>query len=160
MSTYNSMPHNTNRNTTSSTQTETILQHSEAITLSSTTALHSKHSHRPPHSYYKIHKTNMRHIHTYILRTPSPRISISEEIFPRLTLRSLAQLRTHKSPFLKSYTQHTSCHQLYPHTHHIITTGFEDIPRRSDGTAGQVDGEAGWWTTSGKIGLPQPNSKG
>ena len=24
----------------------------------------------------------------------------------------------------------------------------------SDGTAGQMDGEASWWTTSGKIGLP------
>ena len=26
-------------------------------------------------------------------------------------------------------------------------------PRRSDGTTGQMDAEAGWWTTSGKIGL-------
>ena len=29
-----------------------------------------------------------------------------------------------------------------------------DRPRRSDWTAGQMDGEAGWWTTSGNIGLP------
>ena len=29
-----------------------------------------------------------------------------------------------------------------------------DRPRRSDCTAGQIDGEAGWWTTSGNIGLP------
>ena len=29
-----------------------------------------------------------------------------------------------------------------------------DRPRRSDCTAGQMDGEAGWWTTSGNIGLP------
>ena len=29
-----------------------------------------------------------------------------------------------------------------------------DRPRRSDCTAGQRDGEAGWWTTSGNIGLP------
>ena len=27
---------------------------------------------------------------------------------------------------------------------------------RSDCTAGQMNGEAGWWTTSGKIGLPPP----
>ena len=27
-------------------------------------------------------------------------------------------------------------------------------PRRSECTAGQMDGEAGWWTTSGNIGLP------
>ena len=44
--------------------------------------------------------------------------------------------------------------QLHPHTHHIVTPGFVDIPRRSDCTAGQMDGEAGWWTTSGNIGLP------
>ena len=29
-----------------------------------------------------------------------------------------------------------------------------DRPRRSDCTTGQTDGEAGWWTTSGNIGLP------
>ena len=29
-----------------------------------------------------------------------------------------------------------------------------DRPRRSDCTAGQLDGEAGWWTTSGITGLP------
>ena len=40
------------------------------------------------------------------------------------------------------------------HTHHIVTPGFVDRPRRSDCTAGQMDGEAGWWTTSGNIGLP------
>ena len=38
--------------------------------------------------------------------------------------------------------------------HHIVTPGFVDRPRRSDCTAGQMDGEAGWWTTSGNIGLP------
>ena len=44
--------------------------------------------------------------------------------------------------------------QKNPHTHHIIAPGFVDRPRRSDCTAGQMDGEAGWWTTSGNIGLP------
>ena len=39
-------------------------------------------------------------------------------------------------------------------THHIVAPGFVDRPRRSDCTAGQMDGEAGWWTTSGNIGLP------
>ena len=38
--------------------------------------------------------------------------------------------------------------------HHIVAPGFVDRPRRSDCTAGQMDGEAGWWTTSGNIGLP------
>ena len=35
-----------------------------------------------------------------------------------------------------------------------MITGFVDRLRRSDCTAGQMDGEAGWWTTSGNIGLP------
>ena len=35
-----------------------------------------------------------------------------------------------------------------------VTPGFVDRPRRSDCTAGQMDGEAGWWTTNGNIGLP------
>ena len=61
-------------------------------------------------------KTNMRHIHTSIvsmhlatrgnnkiLRTPPPHTSSSEAILPRLTRRTLAQLRTNKSPFFKSY---------------------------------------------------------
>ena len=38
-----------------------------------------------------------------ILRTPLPHISSSEEILLHLTHRTLAQLITNKSPFLKSY---------------------------------------------------------
>ena len=58
----------------------------------------------------------MRHIHTSIvsrhlatrgnnkiLRTPPPHTSSSEERLPRLTRRTIAQPRTSKSPFLKSY---------------------------------------------------------
>ena len=58
----------------------------------------------------------MGHIHTSIvskhlatrckkkiLRTPPPHISNSEEILPRLTRRTLAQLITNQSPFLKPY---------------------------------------------------------
>ena len=102
-----------------------------------------------------------------ILRTPPPHIISSEEILPRLTCCTRAQFRTNKSPFLKSYlhkvddkthpsplfplcnthTQNSSSLQLHPHTHHIFTPGFVDIPRRGDCTAG-------WWTTSGKIGFP------
>ena len=44
--------------------------------------------------------------------------------------------------------------QRHPHTHHIVTPGFVDRHRQCDGTAGQVEGKAGWWTTSGKIGFP------
>ena len=58
----------------------------------------------------------MRHIHTSIvsrhlaargnnkiLRTRPTHTSSSEEILPRLTRRTLAQLRTNQSPFLKSH---------------------------------------------------------
>ena len=58
----------------------------------------------------------MRHIHTSIvsmhlatrgnnktLRAPPPHIFSSEEILPRITRRTIAQLRTNKSLFLKSY---------------------------------------------------------
>ena len=38
--------------------------------------------------------------------------------------------------------------------HHVVTPGFVDRPRWSDGNAGQMEGEAGWWITCGKIGLP------
>ena len=61
-------------------------------------------------------KTNMCHIHTSIvsrllatsgnnkiLRSCQLHISSSEEILPRLTCQTLVQLRTNKSPFLKSY---------------------------------------------------------
>ena len=130
-------------------------------------------------------KTNVRHIHTSIasrhlatrgnnniLRTAPPHIISSEEILIRITRRTLAQLITNISTFLKSYlhevyakrhpsplspfvtdTHNTSSLHLHSHTHHIVTPGFVDRPRRSDCTAGQMDGEPGWWTTSGKIGL-------
>ena len=112
-----------------------------------------------------------------ILRTPPSHSSSSEARLPGLTRRTLAQLRTNTFPFLKSYlhkvdakthpsplcplcnihthdTRHTSSLQLHPHTHHIVTPGIVDRARRSYCTAGQMDGEAGWWTTSGNIGLP------
>ena len=81
-----------------------------------TRLLHNKHSHIPLHSHYNRHKTNMRHIHTSIvskhlatrgnykiLHTLPPHVSSSEEILPRITRRTLAQLRTNKSTFLKVY---------------------------------------------------------
>ena len=99
------------------------------------TLIHPIHLHTLSTTYIK---TNMRHIHTYIvskhlatcgnntiLRTPTPHISSSEEILPRLTRRTLSQLRTNKSPFLKSYLHkvdaesHPSplCSHCNTHTH-------------------------------------------
>ena len=83
----------------------------------------------------------MRHIHTSIvsrhlstrdnnkiLRIPPPHTSNSEERLPRLTGRTLAQLRTNKSPFLKSYLHkvvaktHPSplCPLCNIHTHYLF----------------------------------------
>ena len=111
----------------------------------------------------------MRHIHTSIvsrhlptrgnhkiLRTYPPHNISFEDILPCITRHTLAQLRTNKSPFLKSYlhkvhakshplpicplcnirTQDT--HQLHPHTHHIVTPAFVDKPHWNDCTAGQM----------------------
>ena len=109
-----------------------------------------------------------------ILRTPPLHIISSEEILHRLTRRTLVQLRTNKSPSLKSYLHkvdakshpsplYTLCN-THTHTTHIISSTaptyaphchpeFVNRPRRTDCTAGQMDGEVGWWTTSGKIGV-------
>ena len=134
--------------------------------LSSTTTATQQTCQQTPHSHYNRHKTNLRHIHTSIvsrhlatrgnnkiLRTPPPHIISSEERLPRLTRRTLAQRRTNKFPFLKSYLHkvdaksHPSilCPHCNTHTHntyhlfnciHIRTTlspldGFVDRPRRA-----------------------------
>ena len=104
-----------------------------------------------------------------ILRTPPPHTSSSEEILPRLTRRTLAQLRTNKSPFLKSYLHKVNAKthpsplcplcNIHTHdTHHLfscthIRTTLSPLDLWTD-PAGQMDGEAGWWTTRGNIGLP------
>ena len=123
--------------------THNILQHSKAKKhYFQQRPLHNKHSHRPPHSHYNRHKNkHAPYIHTYIvsrhiatrgnnkiLRTPPPHTSSSEERLPRLTRRTLAQLRTNKSPFLKSYLHKvdakTHPSPLFPicniHTHHLF----------------------------------------
>ena len=119
--------------------------------------------------------------HNKILCTPPPHICSSEEILPCHTRCTISHLRTNKSAVLISYLYkvvaklHRSplCHFCNSHTHshdthylfnctHIRTTlslvipGFVVIPRRSVGTACQMEGKAGWWTTSGNIGLPPP----
>ena len=126
----------------------------------------------------------MRHIHTSIvsrhlatrgnnkiLRTPPPHTSSSDEILPRLT-RTLAQLRTNKSPFLKSYLHkvdakthpsplcplcniHThDTHHLFNCTHIRTTLSLLDLWTDPAGVTALLDREAGWWTTSGNIRLP------
>ena len=127
-------------NTTSITQTYNILQDSKVKkAISSTTPNTQQAFPTDPHTVTTTDiKINMRHIQTYIvsghlvtrgnnkiLRTPPQQISSSEEIFPYLTRRTLAQLRTNKSPIPKSYLHKVDAksHQssLFPtcniHTH-------------------------------------------
>ena len=90
-----------------------------------------------------------------ILRTHPPQVSSTEENLPRHTRRTLAQLRTNKSPFLLSYlhkidasthpspfttlpplshsrTYHTTSLQLPTDTHHAVDPEFvEGSLRRS-----------------------------
>ena len=90
-------------------------------------------------------KTNMHHIHisivsmhlatrgnNKILRTPPPHISSSEEILPRLIRHTLAQLRTNKSSFLKSYLHKfyakTQPSPLYPLCNILTHTIFSTSP--------------------------------
>ena len=99
-------------------------------------------------------KTNMRHIHisivsrhlaprgnNKILRTPPPHISNSKEILPRITHHTLAQHRTNKSPFLKSYLHKVDAKTHPSHYAPSVTTpGFVDRPCWSYGAAGQMEG--------------------
>ena len=112
------------------TQTYNKLQHSKAKTLSLTTAATQQTSHIPHTVITTDIKTSKRHIHTsivsrhlatrgnnIIMRTPPPHISSSEEIFPRLTRRTIAQLRTNKAPFLNLYL-----HKVDDKSHPLRTT--------------------------------------
>ena len=85
-------------------------------------------------------------------RTQNKQISIPEIILTQSRRRNTSI--TTMPPLRHQHTRHTSSLQLHPHTHHIVTPGFVDRPRRSDCAAGRMDGEAGWWTTCGNIGLP------
>ena len=113
--TYSSTPHNTNRKHNIHHIHYTIYFHTpRQKKLFLTTAIQTNNPTDPTQSLQQT--KNMCHIHTSIvsrhlttrgnnkiLRTPPPHISSSEERLPRLTRRTLAQLRTNKSPFLKSY---------------------------------------------------------
>ena len=52
---------------------------------------------------------------------------------------------------------YTSCLQLHPHTQPIVTPGFVDMRRRSDGT----DGRRSWLVDHKReVRLPPPTGKG
>ena len=140
--------------------------------------------HEHLHTYIHIHTSIVsKHLATRgnnkILRTSPPHINSSEERLPCLTRRTLAKLRTNKFPFLNhTYAKSTPVHIHHhyapsvtsTHTAHIISSTEPTYAPHchpwicgqtppGDCTAGQMDGEAGWWTTIGNIGLP-PTSKG
>ena len=122
-------------------------------------------------------KTNMRHIHTSIVSRHlatrgnnkicahlhhtlaalkryivAPLPSSEQTNLPSSNLLHKVDAKTHPSPLVTS-TQDT---------HHLFNwhcRPWMDRPRRSDCTAGQMDGEAGWWTTSREHRTP-PTSKG
>ena len=107
-----------------------------------------------------------------ILRTTPPHINSSEKI--RLTRQPLpnSEQINHPSSYhtcTKSTPNHihhyyapsvTPTHmthinlQLHPHFHHVVNPELVGRSRLSDGTVGQMDGEAGWWTSSKKIRHP------
>ena len=94
-----------------------------------------------------------------ILHTPPPHISSSEERLPRLTHHTLAQLRTNKSPFLKSYLpkvdakSHPSplCPLCNTHTHHLFNcTTLSPLDLWTD-PAGVINHLIAcfWWSAGG-----------
>ena len=87
--------------------------------------LHNSEQINHPSSKYAYTKLTPKHIHHHYA--------------PSVTL-------THTTHIISS-----TAPTYAPHSHHYI---FVDISCRSECTAGQMDGEAGWWTTSGRIGLP------
>ena len=119
-STYRSTPHNTNRKHSIHHIPYTNTIHPSAIQDLKNTIFNSgSYTTNIPTFPNTVTttdiKTNMRHIHSSIVSrhlatggnnkicAPPPHISSFEEILPRITSRTLAQLRTNNFPFLKSY---------------------------------------------------------
>ena len=147
-STYSSTPHKTNRKHNIHHIPYTNIHHTSTLQGSKPTIFnngrYTTNISIDPHTVTTTDiKTNMRHIHTSIvsrhlatrgnnkiLRTPPPHISSTEERLPRLTRRTLAQLRTNNLPFSNhTYTKSTPkrIHHHYApsltstHTTHTIT---------------------------------------
>ena len=107
---------------TSTTQTHNLLQHSKAKkhTLFFNNSRYTTNILTDPHTVTTTDiKTTMLHIHTSIVsrhlatrgnnkiqRTPPPHISSSEEQLPRLTRRTLSQLRTTYTKLMPNHIHH------------------------------------------------------
>ena len=82
-----------------------VMAYADDITITSTSMSAAK-KYIQPYLHKVIAWTKQNNLirgNNKILRTPPPHISSAEEILPYITCRTLAQLRTNKSPFLKSY---------------------------------------------------------
>ena len=176
---------------TSPTQTHNILQHSNAK--KNTIFNNDRYTTNiltDPHTVTTTDiKTNMRHIHTSIvprhlatrgnnkiLRTHPPHTSSSEEILPRLTRRTLAQLRTNNLPssnhtYTKSTPKHIHHHYVtFTHTTHIISsTAPTYAPHCRPWICGQTppewlhcwpDGRRSWLVDRKREHRTPPTSKG
>ena len=176
MSTYCSTPLNTNRKHNIHNIPYTNTQHTSTLQGLKNTIFNNGcytiNIPTDPHTVTTTDiKTNMCHIHTSIvsrhlaitgnnkiLRTPPPHISSSEERLPHLTRRTLAQRRTNKSPFLKSYLHkvndktHPSplcplCNIHKHDTHHFFnctTLSPLDLWTDPAGVTAPLAREAGW----------------
>ena len=118
--TYSSTRHNTHRKHNIHHTPYTNIQHTSTLRLKSTIFSNGRYTTNIPTDPHTVTatdiKTNIRHIHTSIvsmhlatrgnnkiLCTLPPHISSSEKILPRLTHRTLAQLKINKSPFFQVY---------------------------------------------------------
>ena len=106
------------------TQTYNILQHSKAKNTIFSNGRYTTNIPTDPHTISTTAvKTNMHHIHTF-LKSYLHKVDAKSHPSPLC-------------PLCNTHTRHTSSLQLHPHTHHIVTPGFVDRPRRSDCTAGR-----------------------
>ena len=99
---------------------------------------------------------------TIQIRCPTQNKQISlPQIILTQSRRQITSITT-IPPLQYPHTRHTPSLQMHTLTHHIVTPGFVDRLRWSDGVAGQMERYASWWTKrSGMIGLrPQTRVKG
>ena len=138
-STYSSTPHNSNIKHNIYHIYYINIQHTSTLQGSKPhylqqAPLHIKLYYRRPHRNYNRH-TNTQAPYTYIdchqassprgdhkiLRTHPPHISSSEEILPRLSRRTLAQLITLNHPFSNHTSTKSTSNHIYHHYPSFVT---------------------------------------
>ena len=155
-STYRSTPYNLNRKPNILHIPFTNTQHTSTLQGLNTIFNNARYTTNIPtiipHSHYNRHKNkHAPYTHIYclyvsshtrqykILRTSPPHISGPAEILPHFSRRTHVQLRTNKSPFLKSYLHKVAPNHIHHHyapsvtlthtTHIMSTTAPSYTPR-------------------------------